>query len=243
MKKILKNVTICSMLFLVCSVLCCAGTAEGKAIQSASQAQAAALKEVPSAKVIEVDTDMENGQLVYEVELYKGGKEYNLHYRASDGKLVKYEWEIKNPPYTDQNKRNLSKQTIHKKALGQVKHATIVSTTLKYDDGREEYKVRLKKGNKKYKLVYDSKSGKLLDYEWELTDTGSTSSSKYIGAAKAKSIALKKVPGATVIKVEFDHDDGIAVYEVEMVKGRYEYEVKIDAKTGKILEFEKDIDD
>ena len=43
--------------------------------------------------------------------------------------------------------------------------------------------------------------------------------------------------------MEFETDDGVAVYEVSMVKGQYEYDVKIDAKTGKILEFEKDIDD
>ena len=35
-------------------------------------------------------------------------------------------------------------------------------------------------------------------------------------------------------------DDGIPVYEIEMIKGEYEYELKIHAKTGKILEKEKD---
>lgn len=242
MKKFTKNGVICSVLFLTFSFVCGFGIAEGKAIQSVNQAKSAALKEVPSATVVEVDTDMENGTLVYEVELHKGSKEYNLHYRASDGKLVKYEWDIKNPPYTNQNKKNLSKSVINKKALGQVKKATVIGTTLKQDDGRAEYKVKLKKGKKQYELVYDSKSGKLLEFEWELSTSGS-STSKYIGAAKAKAIALKKVPGATVIKVEFDHDDGVAVYEVEMIKGRYEYEMKINAKSGKIIEYEKEIAD
>lgn len=242
MKKYLKNGVICSVLFFTFSLICSFVSAEAKAIQSANQAQEAALREVPSATVVEVDTDMENGELVYEVELHKGGKEYNLHYRSSDGKLVKYEWDFIRPPHTNQNKRNLSKQTIEKKALGQVKNATVLSTALKYDDGRAEYKVRLKKGNKQYKLVYDAKSGKLLEYEWEITENHS-SSSKYIGAAKAKEIALKKVPGATVVKVEFDHDDGMAVYEVELIKGNYEYELKINAKNGAIIEFEKDFAD
>ena len=45
------------------------------------------------------------------------------------------------------------------------------------------------------------------------------------------------------MKAKRDTDDGIKVYEIELVQGMYEYDVKIDAKTGKILEFEKDIDD
>lgn len=238
----LKNVTICSLLIFASSILCSHTTAEAKKIQNTSQAEEAALKKVPSATVTEVGTDTDNGVLVYEVELYKDGKEYNLEFRASDGKLIKYEWEISNPPYTNQDANDLSKSSIEKKALKKVKNATVVSTTLTYDDGMAQYKVKLKKGNKKYKLVYDSKTGRLLEYEWEITETKS-SSSQYIGAEKAKAIALEKVPNATVVKVELDKDDGVAVYEVELVKGAYEYDIKIDAKTGKILEFEKDIDD
>ena len=60
---------------------------------------------------------------------------------------------------------------------------------------------------------------------------------------KAKTIALSKAPGATVVKVKFDKDDGVAVYEVDMVEGIYEYEVEINARTGKIIKFEKEIDD
>ena len=40
-----------------------------------------------------MDVDYENGGLLYEVTLIKGSREYNLKYRASDGKLMEYEWE------------------------------------------------------------------------------------------------------------------------------------------------------
>lgn len=242
MKILLKKAAICSLLIIACSIACSHTAAEAKKIQNASQAEAEALKKVPSATVTEVDTDTDNGVLVYEVELYKNGREYNLEFRASDGKLIKYEWEIANPSYTSQDAKDLSKSSIEQKALKKVKNATVVSTTLTYDDGMVQYKVKLKKGSKKYKLVYDSKTGKLLEYEWEIAETQS-SSGQYIGTEKAKAIALEKVPNATIVKVEFEKDDGVAVYEVEMVKGIYEYEVKIDAKTGTILEFEKDIND
>ena len=48
------------------------------------------------------------------------------------------------------------------------------------------------------------------------------------------------MPGATVYKAEYDVDDGVAVYEIELIKGSYEYEFKIDANTGAILEQDKD---
>ena len=58
---------------------------------------------------------------------------------------------------------------------------------------------------------------------------------------KAQDIALQKVPGATVVKVEYDKEDG--VYEIELKKDGYEYDIKVHAKSGKILEFEKELDD
>lgn len=46
-----------------------------------------------------------------------------------------------------------------------------------------------------------------------------------------------------VKKVELDYEDGRKVYEVEFVKGGVEYEFDVDANTGAIVNFEKDIDD
>ena len=44
-------------------------------------------------------------------------------------------------------------------------------------------------------------------------------------------------------KVELDYEDGRKVYEVEFIKGGYEYEFDVDANTGAIVNFEKGIDD
>lgn len=217
-------------------------TSEAKKLSSLTDAQKAAQKKVPSATVKEIDTDMENGVLVYDVELIKNNKEYTLQYRSSDGKLMEYGWEIIRPS-ANQTGKKLTKAAVKAKARKKVAKATILSIVLDYDDGVEEYKVKLKKGNKKYELVYNSRGGKLLGYQWEITGSVSASSSKYIGVSKAKSIALKKAPTAVVVKVEFDKDDGVPVYEVSMTEGQYEYDVKIHAKTGKILEFEKELDD
>ena len=45
------------------------------------------------------------------------------------------------------------------------------------------------------------------------------------------------------IKATLDHDDGRAVYEIEFRHDGTEYEYKIDAETGKILDKDVDYDD
>ena len=43
--------------------------------------------------------------------------------------------------------------------------------------------------------------------------------------------------------MEPDYDDGFTKYEIEFRAGSFEYEYELDARTGKILKSEKDIDD
>ena len=66
----------------------------------------------------------------------------------------------------------------------------------------------------------------------------------YIGVEKAKSIALKDagVSNVTFVKAKLDTEDGVKVYDVEFYKGNVEYDYEIDAKTGKILEKDTDIE-
>lgn len=220
------------------------GAAEAKKVNSMDEAKKLAQQKVKSAVVTEVETDTEHGETVYEVSMYKGQKEYSLKYRASDGKLIDYEWEIPNTSYELQDKANVSEASIKSKAGKKVKNATVVSVRLKEDDGLMEYKVRLDKGNYQYTLVYNAKNAKLLEYEKKyVASSSSGGSSGYISQSKAEKIALDRVPGAVLVKIKLDHDDGIAVYEVELIKGNYEYEIEINAKTGKILQVDKEYDD
>lgn len=70
--------------------------------------------------------------------------------------------------------------------------------------------------------------------------SSSSSTSGRISEAKVKEIVQAKVPGATIIEIELDYDDGILVYEVESYKGMYEYDFEINAASGVILDFDKD---
>ncbi len=65
-----------------------------------------------------------------------------------------------------------------------------------------------------------------------------------ISYEKAKSIVLAKIPGATIIKLKLEKDDGIYIYEGEAILGGYEYEFEINASSGVIIDWDKErIDD
>lgn len=230
---------VMALCFLAAGVLLHPETACAKGLTSEKQAQEKALDKVKNATVTEVDYDREDGKPVYEVELVKGTKEYQLTYRASDGKLIAYGWEEHAVDrYT--GTKLIGESKCRELADRKVSHATLISIVRKYDDGTPVYKVKMKKGSKKFELKFHAGTGQLIEYEWKLVPADSSQKDD-IGIEKAKSIALKEVPGATVIKAKLDRDDGIAVYEIELYKDGLEYEFKIDAKTGKILEM--DIDD
>lgn len=76
-----------------------------------------------------------------------------------------------------------------------------------------------------------------------------TPASKYIGADKAKSIALKhagiSASSASFTKAKLDREDGQVVYEVEFYAGGMEYDFEINAVSGEIIEYssESEYDD
>ena len=69
---------------------------------------------------------------------------------------------------------------------------------------------------------------------------------QYIGEAKAKSIALAHAglseSQVTFIKAHLERDDGRIVYDVEFYSGNTEYDYEIDAVSGIILEYDRDIE-
>lgn len=121
------------------------------------------------------------------------------------------------------------------------------STTISNLKAGTTYKFKVRA----YKAVGDTKYyGEFSDVRKVKTaGTAATTStsSTYIGTTKAKNIALNhaaltasKVKG---LKAELDKEDGVMVYEVEFRYGNYEYEYEINAKTGAILDYEKEWDD
>lgn len=149
-----------------------------------------------------------------------------------------------------------AKEAALKKAGVSASDAVWLKCQREYDDGRLEYEIELYSGSTEYDITVDAATGEIIKYETELIDlhhdddhhsTGTTTQTSDIGADAAKSAAFTHAGitegQATRVKCERDYDDGRLVYEVEFKSNGYEYEYKIDASTGSILEHEKDRDD
>ncbi len=143
-----------------------------------------------------------------------------------------------------------------------LKHAGLSASEVRFekaeterDDGIVKYEIEFSKGTAEYDYEIHAETGKILVSEKDIDEKPSNASTSnpsetkptYIGIEKAKSIALKHA-GLSASEVRFekaetDRDDGIVKYEIEFSKGSFEYSCEIRATDGKILDFEKEIDD
>ena len=68
----------------------------------------------------------------------------------------------------------------------------------------------------------------------------------YIGKIKAKEIALTHAGlverEVTFIKTKLDRDDGVAIYDIEFSAGNTEYDYEVNAITGTIREYDREIE-
>ena len=123
---------------------------------------------------------------------------------------------------------------------------TFLQVKLDWEDGRQVYEVEFYSGSKEYDYEIDAASGAILSYDFDIenyTIPSTSQSGNYISREKAQQLAQAKAPNATLIKLEFEYDDGRAVYEGELRDGRMEYEFEIDASTGSFIKWEQDWDD
>ena len=112
-----------------------------------------------------------------------------------------------------------------------------------YDDGDDdaEYKIKIIANGYKYKIEIDAYTGKVIEFERD-GKANIKNNKQLIGEVRAREIALDLVNGKIVeFKLDdYDDDDDDPKYEIEIISNGYEYEIEIDAYTGKVLEFEKD---
>ncbi len=127
-----------------------------------------------------------------------------------------------------------------------------VETKLDRDNGRDEYDIEFTSGSVKYEYEIDAGSGNVLGFSSESisesradTETSlSGEGSEQLTVDEAKAIALEHAGFAAdqvvFTKSELDYDNGTAEYEIEFKANGLEYEYKINASTGKIIEFDTD---
>ncbi|MEK4762141.1 PepSY domain-containing protein [Viridibacillus sp. FSL E2-0187] len=190
---------------------------------------------------------------VYEIEIINGTTEYEFEIHAKTGKILKKESEVADDVITTTkpstpNTGNTANPSTPNKVIG-IEEAKAIAlksvngTVKKAEYDREDgvYEFEILTTDYEYDIDVDAITGKVMITDKErITKTPNNPATPFIGEQKASQIALTKAKG-TITKIELDEEDG--VYEIEVKDGMYEYELEIDAKTGTILDFEKEYED
>ena len=117
---------------------------------------------------------------------------------------------------------------------------TALRCELGWDGGRQVYDVEFYSGAKEYDYEIDATTGEIVSFDYDAEGYTPSQSGNIITQEAAVKLAQDRVPNATLVKIEYDFDDGRPVYEGELREGRWEYEFEIDAATGEFLKWEKD---
>lgn len=72
--------------------------------------------------------------------------------------------------------------------------------------------------------------------------SGNASGNVAVSREQAAATALERVPGATEndLRMELDYDDGIQIYEGDIIYEQIEYEFEINANTGEIISWSEE---
>jgi uncharacterized membrane protein YkoI len=102
-------------------------------------------------------------------------------------------------------------------------------------------------GNTEYDYEIDAVSGDIREYDKDIERYSiPADASQYIGAVKAKTIALEHAgvteDQASFTKERLDRDDGRAVYELTFTSGGVKYSCEVDAVSGDIREYSRKAD-
>lgn len=204
----------------------------------------------------EIELDYEMGMMVYEVEFYANGMEYDVDINAKTGEIVHSHSEVKSEPSHGQNNSSINSSSYIGEASAKkialsdagVSENQISQYWIEFDidDGKAVYEIEFYANQCEYEYDIDALSGEILKAEKDNKSVSQTQSGTLIQEAQAKEIALKHA-GFTAnqisrFEISLDYENGIRVYEIEFYVEGYEYEYEINALSGEIIKFEKDRD-
>ena len=131
---------------------------------------------------------------------------------------------------------------------------TFVRSQVDYNDGVMEYEVEFYAGNTEFDYDIDAASGAIRskdqDCEFYAPSAGQTAGGQAVSGVteeQALEIALNHAgvskANASYVQVHKDYDDGMEQFDVKFYVGMTEYSYDIDANTGRIVDYDIEIDD
>ena len=190
------------------------------------------------------------GVFLYDIEFITATHEYEYEINAETGEIFKKDMDGRTvkAPKGEADGEYIGGSAAEDVALTHAeltREGVIFETTKwKMKKGTAVYDIEFVSGSVEYEYTINATTGEVINAK---TEGKATEEGSYIGVEAAKKIALAHA-GLTeeevfLESVEPDVKNGKTVYEVEFKSGIYEYEYKINAVSGDIVTFDKDMDD
>jgi len=141
----------------------------------------------------------------------------------------------------------ISREEAERIALGKI-DGEIIKFELDdlHDDDGPEYEIEILAKDGKYEIEIDAFTGVIKEFERDDHDSKedrTQAAGSFISPEEARKIALGLVNGE-IIKLELDDDeDDDPEYEIKVRKDGVIYEIELDARSGRVEEFERNDDD
>ena len=205
-----------------------------------------------------VEFEFELDDMEFEIEIKYDGYEFEIDMDANTGAIIKIERELDddyrgtNGEGHDDQDDNTGDSGNERTVIGKERAIEIAKERIgggaviefEYDRSDGEYEIEIKYDGYEYEIEMNAYTGTITEFERDREDDARgviDEGQDVIGRARAIEIAKERVGGGTVVEFEYDRDDG--EYEIEIKYDGYEYDIEIDAYTGRILKYEWELDD
>ena len=216
------------------------------------KAREIALAKVPGGRVVKAEYDMEDGRIVYEVEVLLNGVEHDFDIDALTGDVLKWDQELDE----DDDKNNGQQGTVttpttavigldraKEIAQGRLPGGKVTELELDKEDGRWIYEGEIETAELEADFEIDAYTGEVLKWKQEAKRQESaptTPNQAPIGLDRAKEIAQGRLSGGKITELELEKEKGRWVYEGEIETNAVEAEFQIDAYTGEVLKWKEE---
>ena len=192
----------------------------------------------PGLEITSADKEIENGNLVYDIELTQNGRKYESDIKE-DGTVMEIEKEVdpKNYPHA------LADSVNSKLPKGKITIVMEVNAVKDKKETPDHLEVSVETADKKEKELLFQLDGKTEFKEPAATASASESSDTIEISQLPKTVAdaiKKKYPKAELKSAEKGDENGKTVYEVSIANGADKMDVTLDP-AGKILLVEKEV--
>lgn len=248
-------IILCATLLTFTTII--PSNAATKKVISKTKVRSIIRKNTPSlkGKTLQIELDTDDGVRYYDVAGKTSSKKYEFEVDAYNGKILAREWKARK---IKKGKKKLSKtqarKIIDKKVVARKSQKNYKIKT-DYENGIFCYEIEFNTSTRKYDIIINATTGTIYEQDWELRTkkaniptSAKISKNEAIRIAKNKfqsklGLTSKQAEKIRIAKSKLEKDDGRYVYDIELRYGSYECEAEIDANSGKILDFEIDIDD